>query len=122
MEIQQIGITVSNVEASIDFYSLLGFDPIETHLPGQARLQGKPNTLLVLHAGTVQDAGAWVYIQVEDLQEMVRELQGKGVTFKSLPEKKAWIWEEAWLDDIDGNHIVLYRKPDKGVLPPWKIH
>ena len=119
---QQIGINVHDLEQAITFYQKLGFELQDTNPPLQARLVDASGTLLVLNVQEAHEAGVWIYLQVQDLQSMVGTLIEQGLVFQSMPEKKAWVWEEAYLDDMDGNHIVLYSKPDKGTLPPWKIH
>lgn len=123
MDIQQIGIQVRDIEKSIRFYQKLGFLLIEKSLPDRARLKcGHQGPLIVLHASQNVGEGTWVYLEVPALEEAVQKLEQKGIHFREPPQKKTWVWEEAWLDDMDGNHIVLYSKPEKGILPPWKVH
>ncbi len=49
-------------------------------------------------------------------------LQEKGIKFTSNPEDKPWLWREAHLNDLDGNHIILFKAGDNRKNPPWRIN
>jgi len=123
MNIQQIGIPVRDLQKAIEFYERIGFSVLERLLPRQARLQSvHTNVLIVLNKESSGTTGVWIYMEVSSLKDAVIRLENAGVEFREAPGKKSWTWDEAWFDDPDGNHIVLYSRPDHTVLPPWKIH
>lgn len=61
-------------------------------------------------------------LKKKNLDEWVYKLQKKGIKFNQLPEDKPWLWREAHLQDLDGNHIILYHAGINRKNPPWRIN
>lgn len=65
--------------------------------------------------------GIYIYFECEDLDQQVKILLQKGITFDDMPEDKSWLWREARLRDPNGNRIILYYGGENRKNPPWKI-
>lgn len=53
--------------------------------------------------------GVTIYFEDDNLNQLVHNLQQKGIIFTQLPEDKSWFWREAHLKDLDGNNIILFQ-------------
>jgi len=125
MDLNQITVPSLDVEKAIDFYETLGLKLIVKTLPKYARFEcaNSNSTFSIhhveeLHRGT----GITIYFEDTNLDDLVAQLQAKGIIFESLPEDKPWLWREAHLRDIDGNHIILYKAGENRKNPPWRIN
>ncbi|HEX2451221.1 MAG TPA: VOC family protein [Gemmatimonadales bacterium] len=112
-------IPVKDLAVAEKFYrKTLGLKPLTTEEEGVSRFQSGESEVLVYaspYAGTNQATTAtWV---VDDVEELVRDLRSKGVTFEhyDLPGLTlkddvhvAGDFRAAWFKDPDGNilHIV----------------
>ena len=56
--------------------------------------------------------GITIYFQNENLDTIVQNLKQKGIIFSSDPDDKPWLWREAHLNELDGNHIIIYSAGD----------
>lgn len=124
MNLNQVTLPVLNVERSIVFYQTLGFQLIVEALPEYARFQCKEgNSTFSLHRvdALPTGEGIWIYFESEDLDNLVTELQAKGIVFEELPTDKPWLWREARLKDLDSNQLILYKAGENRLNPPWKI-
>ena len=65
--------------------------------------------------------GVMVYFEEENLDELVKNLQTKGISFTLLPTDQRWLWREAHLLDPDGNKIILFFAGDNRKNPPWRV-
>ena len=121
MRLNQVTLPARNLQASIDFYAVLGFVLI-VHDDHYARLEN-PADLSTLSLELRQDGGdgAHVYFECEDLDSWITTLKAKGVGFESGPEDKSWLWREAWLRDPSGNRLCLYFAGDNRRFPPWRL-
>ena len=123
MNLNQITISVSNVEKSISFYTDLGLIPIVKSLPHYARFQcPEGDATFSLHLGGVNKfSNTWIYFELQNLDEKVEELIRNGFVFEELPNDKSWLWREARLKDPDQNQIILYFAGENRLNPPWKL-
>ncbi|MFD2727746.1 VOC family protein [Hyunsoonleella rubra] len=124
MNLNQITVPSLNVEKSIGFYKALGLKLIVEALPKYARFES-PNGSATFSIHLIEQlpkgTGVSIYFEDENLDELVAQLQEKGIAFESLPEDQPWLWREASLNDPDGNHIILYFAGDNRRNPPWRI-
>ena len=65
--------------------------------------------------------GVVIYFEDNNLDELVLELQEKGIVFIQLPIDQPWLWREAHILDLDGNKIILYKAGVNRKNPPWRI-
>jgi catechol 2,3-dioxygenase-like lactoylglutathione lyase family enzyme len=124
MNLNQLTIPVTSVERSIQFYEDLGLKLIVKALPRYARFecpQGDVTFSLHQVEKKQESEGAWVYFEVERLDERVKHLTEKGFVFEELPAEKPWLWREARLKDPDNNQLILYYAGDNRKNPPWRI-
>ncbi|TXG35195.1 VOC family protein [Seonamhaeicola maritimus] len=124
MDLNQITIPSLDVVKASEFYKILGLRLIVDALPRYVRFEcTKGNSTFSIHE--VEElpkiSGITLYFENENLDELVKGLQQNGIVFKQLPEDKPWLWREAHLNDLDGNHIILYHAGKNRKNPPWRI-
>ena len=86
MNLNQVTVPVSDIEASIVFYEKLGLKLIVVDLFRYARFEcPEGDATFSLHQ--VQEAqkesGIWLYFEVQNLDDYVQELLNKGISLKS---------------------------------------
>ena len=62
-----------------------------------------------------------LYFECLDLDDQVKVLQAKGVSFELLPTDQPWLWRKAHLRDPSGHRIILYFAGINRKNPPWRI-
>ena len=125
MNLNQITIPSLNVEKATRFYQTLGLQLIVDALPRYVRFECPDgNSTFSIHKVEALPTGNGIAIYFEDdnLDELVLQLQKKGIIFTSNPEDKTWLWREAHLNDLDGNRIILYQAGNNRKNPPWRIN
>ena len=125
MNLNQVTIPSENVEKATAFYKTLGLQLIVDALPRYVRFECPDGTsTLSIHRVNELPVGngMTMYFEDDNLDELVRSLQQKGIIFTSEPEDKDWLWREAHLYDLDGNHIILYKAGKNRKNPPWRIN
>jgi catechol 2,3-dioxygenase-like lactoylglutathione lyase family enzyme len=124
MNLNQITVSVADIDRSINFYEKLGLQLIVKALPHYARFElPEGDTTFSLHLAEqpISNTGTWIYFEVQDLYSLVKKLQDKGVVFEELPNNKPWLWREAKLKDPDNNILILYFAGSNRKNPPWRI-
>lgn len=124
MDLNQITVPSLDVEKAVGFYKTLGLKLIVEALPNYARFEcSDGNSTFSVHQveELTRGQGITIYFEDNNLDDLVAQFQAKGVSFESLPEDKPWLWREAHLRDLDGNHIILYRAGENRKNPPWRI-
>lgn len=124
MNLNQVTIPSLNVEKAAEFYKLLGLKLIVDALPRYVRFEcpDGDSTFSIHKVDELPGEGVIsIYFEEEHLDKKVEELQTKGVIFICEPEDKTWLWREAHLNDLDGNHIILYKAGTNRKNPPWRI-
>ncbi len=114
-----------DLKKATEFYKTLGMHLIVDASPRYARFEcPKGNSTFSIHKVNElsKDPGVIVYFENENLDELVKELKGKGIIFTSDPEDKTFLWREAHLEDPDGNQIILYYAGKNRKNPPWRIN
>ena len=114
MRMHHLIVYVRDVSSSLEFYEgQLGFKPVELGLPDYATLvDPEGETTVCLHRGSPEPptpGGAWLHIELEDLDTACQELAGRGVEFEQMPRDMPWGWRHAYLRDPDGQLLSLYR-------------
>lgn len=124
LDLNQITISVKDVEKSIKFYKKLGLQLIVDALPKYARFEcANGNTTFSLHQSNKKvNNTTWLYFETDILYETVERLQKLGIKFDSLPTKEPWLWEEARFKDLDGNQLIIYKAGKNRKNPPWRIN
>ena len=109
MNLNQIGLPTTDIAASSTFYRKLGFVPV-VDTPEYARFkrQEGPATFSLLKAPGSIASGVTLYFEVSNVEEVVRRLQGQGITFTEEPKRQSWGWTEARLKDPSGNSLCIF--------------
>lgn len=124
MNLNQVTVPSLNIEKAIHFYQTLGLKLIVKALPHYARFEcpdGGATFSIHLVEELPKGEGVYVYFEIEKLDEYVKGLQEKGITFSELPKDRSWLWREARLKDLDHNQLILYYAGDNRKNPPWRI-
>ena len=124
MNLNQITIPSLNLEKAIQFYQALGLKLIVKSLPHYVRFQcpNGSSTFSIHHVEKLPTGnGVQIYFECDNLDNYVNELIGKGIIIEEMPNDKEWLWREAHLKDIDGNHLILYYAGENRLNPPWRI-
>jgi catechol 2,3-dioxygenase-like lactoylglutathione lyase family enzyme len=124
MNLNQITIPSLNLEQSIPFYQTLGLKLIVRALPHYARFECPDghSTFSIQQVEQLPTGnGVHIYFECENLDELVSALMSKGIEFDEMPNDKTWLWREAHLKDLDGNHLILYYAGDNRLNPPWRL-
>ena len=125
MNLNQITIPSLDLEKSVEFYKTLGLHLIVDALPRYARFEcpDGDSTFSIHKVDTLPKGnGITIYFEDDNLDALVSTLQQKGIIIKQIPEDKSWLWREAHLQDLDGNHIILYKAGTNRKNPPWRIN
>ena len=123
MNLNQVTISVKNIDKSIAFYEQLGLKLI-VKTPDYARFEcpeGDATFSLLLNPSNRQTSNTQIYFEVENVDEKIKELLKKGIAIEQLPELKEWLWKEAVLKDPDNNQIIIYHAGENRKNPPWRI-
>ncbi|MBN4084939.1 VOC family protein [Flavobacteriaceae bacterium AH-315-B10] len=124
MNLNQITITSLDVEKATQFYKTLGLRLIVETFPNYVRFEcpDGDSTFSIHKVDELPKGnGITIYFEDDNLDELVSNLKEKGITFTSNPEDKSWLWREAHLQDLDGNHIILYHAGTNRKNPPWRL-
>ncbi|MCB0855768.1 MAG: VOC family protein [Bacteroidetes bacterium] len=124
MNLNQITVPSLDLTRSIPFYEKLGLRLIVRSLPHYARFEcpeGESTFSLHQVENLPKGEGIYVYFELENLDEYVNELIGKGIKFDEIPEDRSWLWREARLKDPDGNQLILFWAGKNRKNPPWRI-
>lgn len=123
MNLNQVTLPCHDLEASVSFYRLMGFTQIVSNPPTYARFECESGVTFSLHLmpTTAAESGVVVYFETANLDDTVRELKEKGLSFQSDPADQPWLWREAYLNDPAGNTICLYSAGHNRRNPPWSL-
>ena len=124
MRLNQITIPSLNVERSVQFYKKLGLHLIVDALPRYVRFElpdGEATFSIHLVDKMPTENGVTIYFEDENLDELVAQLEVKGIEFSLQPTDQRWLWREAHVLDPDGNKIILFFGGDNRKNPPWRI-
>lgn len=123
MNLNQITIPSRDVPKSIVFYKKLGLQLIVHTHDQYARFEVPEGdaTFSIHYAEMLPQEGIWVYFEVTDVAQKVKELQAQGIVFETEVTQQSWLWTEARLRDLDNNMIVIYHAGENRKNPPWRI-
>ena len=122
MNLNQVTLPASDMESATDFYRKMGFLQI-VDTPHYARFEcpeGNSTFSVSLDSSGTENPTV-VYFEHENLDELVVELQAKGIKFEQEPTNMTYLWREAILHDPSGNKIKLYWAGENRLHPPWRV-
>jgi hydroxymethylpyrimidine/phosphomethylpyrimidine kinase len=121
--LNQVTVTGTDYERSVDFYRRLGLKQIIANPPDYARFETAGGATFSVQIDPEEKiiATTAVYLECDDLDERVEQLARSGIPFEHGPRNQPWMWREARLRDPDGNIIFLYKAGEARRFPPWRI-
>jgi hydroxymethylpyrimidine/phosphomethylpyrimidine kinase len=122
--LNQVTMTGTNYERSVDFYRRLGLQQIvDSPETGYARFETAGGVTLSVQIDPEEKilATTAIYLECDDLDERVEQLARSGIAFEHGPRNQPWMWREARLRDPDGNIIFFYKAGEARRFPPWRM-
>jgi hydroxymethylpyrimidine/phosphomethylpyrimidine kinase len=121
--LNQVTVTGTNYERSVEFYRKLGLRQIVANPPDYARFETAGGATFSVQIDPEEKiiATTAVYLECDDLDQRVEQLARSGLAFEHGPRNQPWMWREARLRDPDGNIIFLYKAGEARRFPPWRI-
>ena len=123
LRLNQVTVTGTNYERSVDFYKRLGLKQIVDSPPNYARFEASGGVTFSVQIDAEEKilATTAIYLECDDLDVRVEQLARSGIPFEHGPRNQPWMWREARLRDPDGNIIFLYKAGEARRFPPWRI-
>jgi hydroxymethylpyrimidine/phosphomethylpyrimidine kinase len=121
--LNQVTVTGTNYERSVEFYVKLGLRQIVDNPPDYARFEVAGGATFSVQIDPEEKivATTAVYFECDDLDERVERLARSGLPFEHGPRDQPWMWREARLRDPDGNIVFLYKAGEARRYPPWRV-
>src|SRR5689334_23962093 len=122
--LNQVTVTGTNYERSVDFYRRLGLTQIvDSPETGYARFETAGGVTFSVQIDPDEKiiATTAIYLECDDLDERVEKLARSGLAFEHGPRNQPWMWREARLRDPDGNIIFFYKAGENRRFPPWRM-
>ena len=122
--LNQVTVTGTNYERSVDFYRRLGLKQIvDSPDTGYARFETAGGVTFSVQIDPDERiiATTAIYLECDDLDERVEKLARSGIAFEHGPRNQPWMWREARLRDPDGNIIFFYHAGESRRFPPWRM-
>jgi len=121
--LNQVTVTGTNYERSVEFYRRLGLKQIVDNPPDYARFETAGGATFSVQIDPEEKilATTAIYLECDDLDQRVEQLARSGLAFEHGPRNQPWMWREARLRDPDGNIIFLYKAGEGRRFPPWRI-
>jgi hydroxymethylpyrimidine/phosphomethylpyrimidine kinase len=123
LRLNQVTVTGTNYERSVEFYKRLGLKQIVDNPPDYARFEMAGGVTFSVQIDPEEKiiATTAVYLECDDLDERVEQLARSGIPFEHGPRNQPWMWRESRLRDPDGNIIFLYKAGEARRFPPWRM-
>jgi hydroxymethylpyrimidine/phosphomethylpyrimidine kinase len=121
--LNQVTVTGTDYERSVDFYRRLGLKQIVANPPDYARFETAGGATFSVQIDPEEKivATTAVYFECDDLDSRVEQLARNGLAFEHGPRNQPWMWREARLRDPDGNIVFLYKAGEARRFPPWRM-
>jgi catechol 2,3-dioxygenase-like lactoylglutathione lyase family enzyme len=122
MNLNQVTIPATDLEASASFYRRMGFLQI-VDTPHYSRFECPEgdSTFSLSLVEQAPQSQATIYFENERLDELVAVLVDKGFSFELPPTDQPYLWREAVLRDPAGNKVILYWAGTARKNPPWRV-
>jgi len=123
MRLNQVTVSVRDLEASIAFYRTLGLKLIvrNDHYARFVCPDGGSTFSVLVDSAAVGATGTVIYFEDDGLDATVAQLKRAGLSFDDEPHDQSWLWREAHLRDPTGNAICLYFAGENRLNPPWRL-
>ena len=123
MRLNQVTLPARDIEASVAFYTGMGFELIvhDAHYARFKASDGDGTFSVHCEPQLTPPGDIVIYFETGALDRTVEELQTKGYVFSQLPRDEPWLWREARLVDPAGNRLCLYHAGENRLNPPWRV-
>ncbi|MCI4644748.1 MAG: VOC family protein [Hyphomonadaceae bacterium] len=128
MQLNQVTLPCTDLEASAAFYETLGLRRIVYSPPRYARFECPTSDTLEPSTLSIELVDGWagsdwplVYLETADLAATAAHLEGAGLILLTTPEMQSYLWKEADIRDPAGNRIRLFEAGTARRFPPWRI-
>lgn len=122
MRLNQVTVTMVDLDEGWHFYRRLGLVPIVDSRPKYIRFACPDgDSTFSLHQGPQTHSSTTVYFECDDLDAVYTDLVTAGFQFSSMPTDQPWLWREAELFDPSGNRVILYNAGQNRLQPPWRL-
>ena len=122
MRLNQVTVTVADIDVALAFYSTLGLQLL-VKSPHYARFMcPEGDSTFSIHVGEVAtNPSTVVYFENDALDILVERLKVAGLQFDADPTTERWLWREARLRDPSNNPICLFQAGSNRLNPPWRL-
>jgi catechol 2,3-dioxygenase-like lactoylglutathione lyase family enzyme len=125
VRLNHVTLRVADLDRSVEFYKSLGLTQLVAS-DGYARFvcpDGDSTLSLEGREGPVDAAAGAisVHFESEHLDQLVAELEARGIEFEQSPTDQPYLWREAVLRDPDGHRLFLYHAGANRLDPPWRL-
>ena len=122
MRLNQVTVTVADIDVAVAFYNTLGLQLI-VKSPHYARFMcPEGDSTFSIHVGEVAtNPSTVVYFENDALDILVERLKVAGLQFDTEPTTERWLWREARLRDPSNNPICLFQAGSNRLNPPWRL-
>ena len=122
MRLNQVTLTVTDLERSVGYYRRLGLEQIVADEKyARFACPDGDSTLSLEQVDVAAPSSGTVYFECDDLDATVAALQAAGIEFDHGPVDEPWLWREARLLDPDGNSLCLFYAGENRLNPPWRL-
>ncbi len=125
VRLNHVTLRVADLDRSVEFYRSLGLIQLVAS-DGYARFvcpDGDSTLSLESRGGPVgvEQGAISIHFESDRLDQLVGELEAKGIAFEQQPTDQAYLWREAVLRDPDGHRLFLYHAGVNRLDPPWRL-
>lgn len=122
LNLNQITVGVTDVDAAILFYQKLGLRLIVHTHDAYARFECPDGeaTFSVHEVDKVVPGTTLIYFEVEYVDAVVTGLKDTDAQIDLMPTDQRWLWREARIRDPFGNPICIYQAGENRRFPPWR--
>lgn len=106
-----VSLDVQDIERSLSFYEKLGFSVVDGSIAARFLTLQNGDCRLGLYQGHLDPAETQLIFWQGDVEAIVRDLEGKAVTFERRPAKHDDGGTAALLRDPDGHPIYFVNLP-----------
>ena len=122
--LNQVTVTGTNYERSVDFYRRLGLKQIVDSPEPAMRGSRPPAARPSRSRSTPTKRSSRPPPSISSATTSTSassSLRAAALPFEHGPRNQPWMWREARLRDPDGNIIFLYKAGEARRFPPWRI-
>jgi catechol 2,3-dioxygenase-like lactoylglutathione lyase family enzyme len=103
-------LRVADLTASIDYYTnILGFE-LQWQEPGVFASIIRDEVKVFLAQGDQGNPGSWIWIGVDDAEQLCKDYRAKGAKIRHPPTNYTWAYEMQ-VEDPDGNVLRMGSEP-----------